>query len=257
MTSEKISNFLCHLTSTFSRFGKIPDIFRGTLKILAIDTSSSSGSIAVLEDTNTLSEWNAGSAGPHAIWLLPSIKALLERASLEISDIDLFAVTAGPGSFTGLRIGVSTIKGLAWPLKKKTLGVSTLAALSMNVPYSGKILCPVLDARKNEVYAALYDTSGGLARVVLGDGAMTIEALCTEISKRGLESSVVFLGTGLDVYSREIKERLPEAVLAGSLSAVRASAVGLLAFTMAGEAAGPERLSPVYLRKSEAEIKFG
>lgn len=191
------------------------------------------------------------------MWLLPSIEALLERASLKISELDLFAVTVGPGSFTGLRIGISTVKGLAWPLGKKVIGISSLAALSMNIPYSSKTVCPVLDARKGEVYAALYETSSGSPRVVLDEAAMTIAALCKEIKDRGLEGSVVFLGAGLDVYSKEIAERLPQAVLARGLGAIRASTVGALAFERAGEAKGPHLLSPVYLRKSEAEIKFG
>lgn len=188
---------------------------------------------------------------------MPSIEALLDRASQKLSEIDLFAVTVGPGSFTGLRIGISTIKGLAWPLGKKTVGVPTLAALAMNLPYSSKAVCPVLDARKGEVYAALYDTASGSPRALLDDAALKVEALCDEIKNRHLEGSVVFLGTGLDVYSKEIRERLPEAAFASGLSSIRASVVGAIAYAGAGEANEPMVLSPVYLRKSEAEIKFG
>lgn len=198
-----------------------------------------------------------GSAGQHAAWLLPAIKAHLERAGLDISQIDLFAVTTGPGSFTGLRIGISTVKGLAWPLGKKTVGVSTLAALAMNIPYSARIVCPVLDARKNEIYTALYDTAGGHPRAVMNDAAMPIDALCEEISRRGLADSVVFLGSGLEVYSKRIEERLPTAHLATGLSMIRAVVVGALGYERAGDAVEPSMLSPVYLRKSEAEIKFG
>lgn len=227
------------------------------LKILAIDTSSFSGSIALLEDGTLLSEWSVGTAGPHALWLLPSVKAHLELAGLDISSIDLFAVTTGPGSFTGLRIGISTVKGLAWPLGRKVVGVSTLAALAMNMPFSSKLVCPVLDARKNEVYAALYDTSSGRPEAVLEEASLNTGALCDEISKRGHGDSVVFLGSGLEVYSKEIKERLPRAVLATGLSMVRAGIVGSLGFERAKDAVDPASLSPVYLRKSEAEIKFG
>ena len=204
-----------------------------------------------------MSEWSVGSAGRHAIWLLPSIKSHLENAGLDISLIDLFAVASGPGSFTGLRIGISTVKGLAWPLGKKVVGVSTLAALSMNIPFSSRLVCPVLDARKGEVYAALYDTSGGFARAVMEDAAMTPSALFSEISKRGLEGSVVFLGSGLEVYSRKIEEGVPGTALAPGLSLVRASVVGILAFERSGEAVDPIALTPSYLRRSEAEIKFG
>ena len=204
-----------------------------------------------------MSEWSVGSAGRHAIWLLPSIKSHLENAGLDISLIDLFAVASGPGSFTGLRIGISTVKGLAWPLGKKVVGVSTLAALSMNIPFSSRLVCPVLDARKGEVYAALYDTSGGFPRAVMEDAVMTPSALFNEISKRGLEGSVVFLGSGLEVYSRKIEEGVPGAALAPGLSLVRASVVGILGFERSGEAVDPIALTPSYLRRSEAEIKFG
>jgi tRNA threonylcarbamoyladenosine biosynthesis protein TsaB len=147
-----------------------------------------------------------------------------------------------------LRIGISTLKGLAWPLGKKAVGVSTLAALSMNIPFSTRLVCPVLDARKGEVYAALYDTSEGLPKAVMGDSAMAPEALFAEIARRGLSTSVVFLGSGLEVYSKKVVEALPAAVLA---------TVGRLAFESTENAVDPAGLTPVYLRRSEAEIKFG
>lgn len=126
----------------------------------------------------------------------------------------------------------------------------------MNVPYSTRPVCPVLDARKGELYAAAYDTSTGVPKALLEDGAMTPEALFAELEKLGL-SSPVFLGSGLEVYSRRIAEALPGAALAEGLSVVRASIVGRLGYGKRAEAAGPEALSPVYLRRSEAEIKFG
>lgn len=203
-----------------------------------------------------MSEWSVGNAGRHAIWLLPSIKSHLENAGLEISQIDLFAVAVGPGSFTGLRIGISTVKGLAWPLGKKAIGVSTLAALAMNVPFSSRLVCPVLDARKGEVYTALYETSLGYPVAVMEDAAMTPAALIAEISKRGI-GPVVFLGSGLEVYSKGIEQGVPGAVLAPGLNLVRASVIGGLGFERAGEAVDPALLTPAYLRRSEAEIKFG
>lgn len=204
-----------------------------------------------------MSEWSVGAAGRHAIWLLPAVKSHLENAGLAISQIDLFAVAVGPGSFTGLRIGIATVKGLAWPLGKKAVGVSTLAALAMNIPFSSRLVCPVLDARKGEVYTALYDTSQGFPRAVMEDAAMTPAALIAEISKRGIGDSVVFLGSGLDVYSKEIEEGVPGAALAQGLNLVRASVIGSLGFERAGEAVDPALLTPAYLRRSEAEIKFG
>lgn len=156
-----------------------------------------------------------------------------------------------------MRIGVSTVKGLAWPLGKKVVGVSTLAALAMNIPFSSALVCPVLDARKGEVYSALYDTSSGLPKAVIEDSVMALDALLEEISKKTDLSSVVFLGKGLEVYSKEIERRALGSLLAPGLSLVRASIVGLLGFERMGEAVDSSALKPVYLRRSEAEIKFG
>jgi len=227
------------------------------LKILSIDTSSSSGSIALLEDRTVLSEWSVKETGTHSNWLHDAIKSHLESAGCPVSSIDLFAIDVGPGSFTGLRIGISTIKGLAWPLGRKVVGVSTLAALSMNAPYSSKMVCPLLDARKGEVYAALYDMSTGAPRLVLAEAAMKPEALVKEITGRNLSDDVLVLGAGISAYAELFAESLPGAALAPPhLWQIRASNVGLLAFDMLHQAVTPGELSPVYLRKSEAELKF-
>lgn len=226
------------------------------MKILSLDTSSSAGSIAILDDRRLVSEWSVGDAGKHSSWLLRSIMAHLEAALCPAAEIDLFAAGVGPGSFTGLRIGIATLKGLAWPLGRKAVGVSTLAALAMNLPYSGKAVCPVLDARKGELYTAIYDTSEGLPRPLLPDAAMRPEALCALVRERGLEGNIIFLGSGLSVYAGLLASSVAGAALAPSpLWQVRASNVGLLAFESAGRAMAPAELAPVYLRKSEAEIK--
>ncbi|MBE7415215.1 MAG: tRNA (adenosine(37)-N6)-threonylcarbamoyltransferase complex dimerization subunit type 1 TsaB [Deltaproteobacteria bacterium] len=226
------------------------------MKILAIDTSSQSGSIALLDDRRLVSEWTVGDAGTHSSWLIKSLDAHLESAGCGLDEVDLFAIDVGPGSFTGLRIGISALKGLAWPLGKKIAGVSTLASLAMNLPYSARIVCPVLDARKGEVYTALYDTMSGLPRAVMPDSAMRPEALIGEIQGRGLEGEVVFLGSGLSVYMEMLVEALRDAYAAlPHLWHIRASNVGLLAFENAAEAVSPAELVPIYLRKSEAELK--
>ncbi len=228
------------------------------MKILAIDTSSTSGSIALLDDRRLVSEWTVGDAGTHSNWLLKSIDAHLKSAGRGLDEIDLFAVDIGPGSFTGLRIGISALKGLAWPLGRKIAGVSTLASLAMNIPYSGRVVCPVLDARKGEVYTALYDTMSGLPRAVMPDSVLPPRSLVKEIEARGLEGDVVFLGSGLSVYMETLVGTLRDAYAAPQhLWHIRASNVGLLAFESAGEAVSPAELVPIYLRKSEAELKSG
>lgn len=228
------------------------------MKILALDTSSTSGSIALLDNGRLVSELTVGAVGTHSQWLLKAIDTLLSDAKTRINEVGLFAIDTGPGSFTGLRIGISSIKGLAWPLGKKVVGVSTLKALAMNLRDSMRIVCPVLDARKNEVYAALYEFRDGAATALLPDSALKPEALFDEIKKRGIEGSVIFLGGGLGTYMEAVKNNIKGALFAPEpLWHLRAVNIGLLASDDAGAAVEPSELAPVYLRKSEAEIKFG
>lgn len=127
----------------------------------------------------------------------------------------------------------------------------------MNVPFSIRPVCPVLDARKGEVYSALYDTSSGSPRAVIEDSAMTLDALFAKIAEKEPGAAPIFIGPGLKVYSDQIAKRAPDAVLAPEHALVRASAVGRLAFDRAGQATDAAALVPMYLRRSEAEIKSG
>lgn len=229
------------------------------MKILAIDTSTRSGSVALLDNGNLVREITAADAGTHASWLMPSISALLEGTGTEVSSVDVFALTTGPGSFTGLRIGVSTVKGLAWTSGKKVFAVSTLAALALNLRYSSFTVCPVLDARKGELYAALYRFNGGCIETVLKDAAIAPLELIRLLSSGEVPTGkVAFLGNGAGAH-RELLESVKGAFIAPEpLWHIRASNVALIANEriMSGEepmeAAG---ITPVYLRKSEAEIK--
>jgi tRNA threonylcarbamoyladenosine biosynthesis protein TsaB len=230
------------------------------MKIFAIDTSTPSGSIALLEDDQLIAELTTCIQKTHADRLLPSIKTLLDNIGTKPEDIDGFALAIGPGSFTGLRIGLSTIKGLAWSLKKKVVGVSTLEALAMNLPYSNKPVCPMLDARKKEVYAAVYKCN-----VTQG---FSLEPICimpdTAISPDNLINKIkeptIFLGDGIKVYGNLIKDMLKDmAVIAPAhLWQIKASSVGLLAWKKfkCGNIDSPESIRLNYLRPSEAEIKF-
>ena len=223
------------------------------MRILAISTSSASGSVALVEKDGVVAELASGAAENHSRWLLKSIKALLEGAGRSIGEIDLFAVDVGPGSFTGIRVGVSTVKGLAWPSNRKAAGVSTLKALAMNISPSERPVCPVLDARKGEVYAALYLRKDGRFEELMGEAAIKPQTLFDRVNEL-CPGPVVFVGGGLGVYGNEILKNIKGAELAPeTLWRIRASNVALLARDAA--LIGPEALSPVYLRKSEAELK--
>ena len=230
------------------------------MKILAFDTSSRSGSVALLDDGNLVREITAADAHTHALWLMPAIRDLLDGCGLDVSSVGLFALTVGPGSFTGLRIGVSTAKGLAWPLHRKVMAVSTLESLALNLRFSGMTVCPMLDARKGEVYTALYRFSGKKMEAVLRDTLMAPKDLFALLSSGDAPTGqVAFLGNGAAVYKKEIEGAVKDAhIVPEPLWHIRASNVALIAYEglLSGRTPlSPSELLPVYLRKSEAEIK--
>lgn len=228
------------------------------MKIAAFDTSTGSGSIAIMEGTSLVGEIVTGKVAAHSEWLMQSFNGLVKDAGISVKDIGLFAVAVGPGSFTGLRIGVSAVKGLAWAAEKKVVAVSTLEALAMNLRYTDMCVCPMLDARKGEVYAALYSfTVGGITPVVK-ESVMAPDVLFKTVEDAAEGAPVAFLGNGVEVYLEAVKKGVKKSVITpASLWNIRASNVGLLAFERASSAVSPESLVPVYLRQSEAEIKQG
>ncbi len=225
------------------------------MKVLAVDTSSFSGSIALVSDNRLVAELTVGHVGTHSEWLLESIKSLLESADTPVQSIDLFAAAAGPGSFTGLRIGVSAIKGLAWSMKKPVSRVSTLRALALNAAFSCYTVCPVLDARKKELYAALYRAKGNTMEPLLKDSVLGPEALLEAVAEK-TDGPVLFLGNGLSVYRGLIEREVKEALFAPEpLWHIRASNIALLAVEKEGGPVSALELAPLYLRRSEAELK--
>lgn len=226
------------------------------MKILAIDTSGQSAGVAILEDGLLLQEMTVIRDVHHSEVLLPAVNLLCEATGLTVRDIDLFACTTGPGSFTGLRIGLSTTKGLALATEKPVVGISTLEALAHNAGGSPWALCPMLDARKDQVYAAVYRQGR--------DGRMAcLQPDCladVTVFLRGVADDTLFLGDGAVRYRREIEALRPQ----GSFFAlpfqnhVRAAAVGFLGYEQwrAGQVKETAlTLMPKYLRLSEAEEK--
>ncbi len=227
------------------------------MKILAFDTSSVSGSIALVEDNTLVAELTSQSVAAHAVWLLPNIEGFLKGLALSVHDIDLFAVVSGPGSFTGLRIGVSAVKGLAWSSRKKVVGISSLYALALNARSALMPVCPVLDARKGEVYAALYRCGNGGMENIMAESVITPAELCERIAASGIQTPVVFSGSALNAYADDIKRMVKDALFAPEpLWHIRASNVALAAFEKlrTEEPLDPAGLALVYLRKSVSQI---
>ncbi|MGC9195552.1 MAG: tRNA (adenosine(37)-N6)-threonylcarbamoyltransferase complex dimerization subunit type 1 TsaB [Syntrophobacteraceae bacterium] len=230
------------------------------MKILAADTSTMSGSIALLDEGNLIAERTLSSAKTHTRRLLTSIDELLAEAGLELESIEGFATAAGPGSFTGLRIGMTTIKVLAWTLGKAYASVLTLDALAFPFCFSPYPVCALLDARKDEVYFALYRPDGHGALVPeIPCSALSPSKLAQTLAQRAPEPTV-FCGEGFTRYSNILKESLGERVIEppGFFHIIRAASVGELARRKfaGGRRDDPRSSAPFYLRPSEAEINY-
>lgn len=219
--------------------------------VLAADTSTSINTVAVCDGERLLAEIVAESARSHTERLLLTVQWVLEQARLCLKDVDMLAVSCGPGSFTGLRVGMAAWKGLAAANGLGLVSVPTLDAMARNVPLVDGVVCPMLDARMNEVFWAVYRFSGGHRTKTAPDRVDGIERVFACV--RG---GAVFLGDGAERYRRAIMNTNPEAVFAPlACSIPRASLVAAEAVALLdqGVSTDPAQAEPVYLRKSQAE----
>jgi tRNA threonylcarbamoyladenosine biosynthesis protein TsaB len=227
------------------------------MRILAIDTSTRTESVAVLEDGIVLAEVYTTSEQTHAKRLLSAIDATLHMAALKTEACDALAVTIGPGSFTGLRIGISTVKGLAFATGKPVAGVSSLDVLAQQFPQSRHLVCPMIDARKKQVYTALYECGNDMRLTKLADDC----AIEPEKWLKQIEQPCLFVGDGIAVYGDLIKEALGERALFAPphLNSVQASAVAAAGMKqiVEGRDADVAALEPYYIRQSDAEMNGG
>jgi tRNA threonylcarbamoyladenosine biosynthesis protein TsaB len=227
------------------------------MNILAIDTSTSFASIAVAVDEQIVAESLLNTDRTLSARLVSEIERLITTAGMAIADIDLFAASIGPGSFTGVRGGVATIQGLALAVGKPCAGFSSLALLAMNFSLSSRLICPMLDARKSEVYAALYDCSAVIPDPRIADCVLPPATFLDQIAAATGEQ-VIFVGDGARRYHDQIAEHLgDQAVFAPfSLHSPHAANGILLALHAVkhGESLESRQLLPVYLRASDAEI---
>lgn len=227
------------------------------MNILAIDTSTSLASIAIAVNEQIAAESLLNTNRTLSARLVPEIERLLSTAGLAITDIDIFASTVGPGSFTGVRGGVATIQGLALAVGKPCAGFSSLAMLAMNFSLSTTLVCPMLDARKSELYAALYDCSSPLPSPRINDCVLPPDQLLDQLA--GLTGTpIIFVGDGAVRYHDQIAERLGDQALFAPfpLHTPHSSNGILLALhaSRQGELLEPRQLLPVYLRASDAEL---
>jgi tRNA threonylcarbamoyladenosine biosynthesis protein TsaB len=229
------------------------------MRILAVDSSSMTGSVAILEDDRLIAECALSLQRTHSERLMPAIDWLFSQSGLSVDQIDLFAASTGPGSFTGLRIGLGTVKGLAFALHKPAIGVSTLMGLAAGVSAWNGSLITLMDARHDHVFVAGFHLAG--------DGRMpeytAKEAYCPVSDLHnalgGLKQPFLFVGDGAITYQEQIRTSFPESGFGNrAAAAVRAGDIGRVALWRWSNdlETDPEQLTPNYLRLSEAEIKL-
>ena len=217
---------------------------------LAFESSAKAASAALCDGERLISMVTQCSGLTHSRTLLPMAEDLLKNANCSMSDIDCFAVAQGPGSFTGIRIGVSTVKGLSWAAEKPCVGVSTLAAMAWNGLAAGGLICAVMDARRSEVYHALFTVENGRPKRLCEDRALSLALLAEEIAAGGQTPFLVGDGTAVcEEYFR--KNGLPFRTAPENLRWQNAWGVAMEALDK--PLLSSQALLPVYLRLSQAE----
>lgn len=228
------------------------------MKILGIDASGLSASVAILEDEKLVAEYTINNKLTHSHTLMPMISEICKMVNLDLETIDAIGVTSGPGSFTGLRISAGTAKGMALGLDIPIVGIPTLDAIANNIQYTDHVICPIMDARRNHLYTALYKWENDVLNRLTDHMIIPVTDVIKALEER--DEKVIFMGDGIDVYKEEIIAALGEKVYFAppSLKLQRASTVAILAMekAKAGETISHMDFAPVYLRPSQAEREY-
>ncbi len=223
------------------------------MNIFGIDTCCMAATAAVITDDRLAAQVVQNNKKTHSQKIMPMIEFMLREADMSVNDIDCFAAATGPGSFTGVRIGVSTVKALAHAVDKPCAAVSTLHALANNTACFDGIICPILDARRGQVYNALFN--GGSMERMTDDRAISMAKLCEELKET--DGKIIFLGDGVSVFEDEIKKELGgRAEFAQRMQRMNLAAsvaeIGYEKF-IRGDVCGYAELKPDYHRLSQAE----
>lgn len=225
------------------------------MKLLAIDSSAKSASVAIIEDKKLLGEFFINVGLTHSQTLMPMVESILKSTNINIKDIDVFAVNAGPGSFTGIRIGVSSIKGMAMPENIPCIPISTLYSMAYNLLGANVIVCAVMDARCGQVYNAIFDVSGEKITRLSEDRTISIEKLYEELEK--FEKKVIFVGDGSVLcYNKKEEYKSNVEIASEPIRYQKASSVAFAAFDeyLKGTSiVNSADLLPTYLRIPQAE----
>lgn len=225
------------------------------MKILAIESSGLVASVAIMEDNNLLGEYTMNYKKTHSQTLLPMLQALADMIELDLNTIDAIAVSKGPGSFTGLRIGSATAKGLGLALNKPIIPVPTIDAMAFNLWGTDKLICPLMDARRQQTYTGLYLFEDGRLQTLIEQCAVDISEIIEKINMAG--EPVIFLGDGVPVFAEYIAQNVtvPYEYAPATCNRQRAASVAALAevLYMQGVVETAVEHKPDYLRLSQAE----
>lgn len=222
------------------------------MKILALDSSAIAASVALCEDERLLAEYTLNNGNTHSETILPMIESVLGQFGMTADDVDLFAASSGPGSFTGVRIGAATLKGLAFGKDKPCAQVSTLEALAENLTVYTGLICPVMNARRSQVYTALFRSDGRTLTRLLPDSAMAITELDGILSEYG--EPVAFCGDGYTITVSAL-EKTSAVFVPDRLRHQSAYSVAAVAYRsfLNGETVTDTQFKVTYLRPSQAE----
>lgn len=225
------------------------------MKVLGVDSSGMVASVAIVEDDVLIAEYSVNYKKTHSETLLPMIDEIVSMTETELSDIDAIAVAAGPGSFTGLRIGSATVKGLGLALDKPVASVPTCEGLAYRLWGTDKLVCPIIDARRNQVFTGIYEFVDGELQVFCDQQALDICELIDKLAACNRE--VIFLGDGVPVHKETISKnaKFKHSFAPASCNRQSAAAIATLGVIYAnkGMLTTASEHCPVYLRKSQAE----
>ena len=225
------------------------------MKILAIDSCSNVATAALVCDDVLIAQFSLNDKTTHSTKLLPQIEYMMQNAQTEFADIDLFAITTGPGSFTGQRIGVATAKALAHATGKPMVGVSALMAMAYNIKFTDYLICPIMDARREQVYTASFKWQDDELITIKEDRAMALDDLLEEI-----DENVIFFGDGVPVFKEKIASKLGNKAHFAPANLMHINGGGVAEAAKSeykkGNACDYASLVPTYLRLSQAEREY-
>lgn len=223
------------------------------MKLICLETSAKTASAAVVTEGKVLGEISVTAGLTHSQTILPALEALLKCCSMQLTDADGFAVSIGPGSFTGLRIGIGAVKGMAQGSGKSCIGVSTLEALAVNFSGLHYTVCPVMDARCGQVYTSLFWANGDYPVRLWEDMAISLDQLREKL--QSVEGEVMLVGDGAEIAFAALADSCKVLLAPSAMRYQSAASVGIAALhhLQTGELLSPDQLMPAYLRLPQAE----